>query len=133
MAADHNLCFFSHNSHKPVDRRWGMNYDMPTMDFLYAIIKNPLMLPLVLLISLISGPLNEEFGWRGYALDKLLVRFGFLGASTILGFVWGDMASGVVFYAGTDAVSVAAGFCFSCNYVYSKRDDVKFLGHLCLY
>lgn len=47
------------------------------------------MLPLVLLISLILGPLNEEFGWRGYALDKLLVRFGFLGASTILGFIWG--------------------------------------------
>ena len=66
-----------------------LGYDMPTMDFLHAIIKNPLMLPLVLLISLISGPLNEEFGWRGYALDKLLVRFGFLGASTILGFIWG--------------------------------------------
>lgn len=66
-----------------------LNYDMHTMDFLHAIIKNPLMLPLVLLISLISGPLNEKFGWRGYALDKLLVRFGFLGASTILGFVWG--------------------------------------------
>lgn len=46
------------------------------------------MLPLVLLISLILGPLNEEFGWRGYALDKLLVRFGFLGASTILGFMY---------------------------------------------
>ena len=40
------------------------------------------------MISLISGPLNEEFGWRGYALDKLLVRFGFFGASAILGFIW---------------------------------------------
>ena len=66
---------------------WG--YDMPTMDFIHAIIDNPIMLLAVLLISLISGPLNEEFGWRGYALDKLLVRFGFLGASTILGFIWG--------------------------------------------
>ena len=66
-----------------------LGYDMPTMDFIHAIIDNPLMLLLVLLISLISGPLNEEFGWRGYALDKLLLRFGFLGASTILGFIWG--------------------------------------------
>ena len=66
-----------------------LKYDMPTMDFVHAIIDNPLMLLLVLLISLISGPLNEEFGWRGYALDKLLVRFGFLGASAILGFIWG--------------------------------------------
>lgn len=24
----------------------------------------------ILLISVISGPLNEEFGWRGYALDS---------------------------------------------------------------
>lgn len=45
----------------------------------------------------------------------------------------GHMASGVVFHAGAGAVSVVAGFCFSCNYVYSKRDDVKLLGHLCLY
>lgn len=66
-----------------------LRYDMPTMDFLHAIMDNPLMLLLVLLISFISGPLNEEFGWRGYALDKLLVRFGFLTASTILGFIWG--------------------------------------------
>lgn len=66
-----------------------LKYDMPTMDFMHAIIDNPIMLLLVLLISLISGPLNEEFGWRGYALDKLLLRFGFFGASMILGFIWG--------------------------------------------
>lgn len=66
-----------------------LKYDMPTMDFMHAIIDSPIMLLLVLLISLISGPLNEEFGWRGYALDKLLLRFGFCGASTILGFIWG--------------------------------------------
>lgn len=66
-----------------------LGYEMPTMDFLHAILDHPLMLFPVLLISLISGPLNEEFGWRGFALDKLLVRFGFFGASAILGFVWG--------------------------------------------
>lgn len=66
-----------------------LGYDMPGMDYIHAIIGNPLMLPLVFLISLISGPLNEEFGWRGYALDRLLIRFGFLRASLILGFVWG--------------------------------------------
>lgn len=66
-----------------------LRYDMPTMDFMHAIIDNPIMLLLVLLISLICGPLNEEFGWREYALDKLLLRFGFFGSSTILGFIWG--------------------------------------------
>ena len=65
-----------------------LGFDMPTMDFIKAVIKNPLNIFLVLLISLISGPLNEEFGWRGYALDRLLLRFGFIKGSLILGFIW---------------------------------------------
>ena len=65
-----------------------LGFDMPTMDYIKAIGANPLNILLVLLLSLISGPLNEEFGWRGYALDRLLVRFGFLRGSLILGFIW---------------------------------------------
>lgn len=65
-----------------------LKFDMPTMDYIKAIAANPLIIFLVILLSLISGPLNEEFGWRGYALDRLLVRFGFLKGSLILGFIW---------------------------------------------
>ena len=65
-----------------------LGFEMPTMDYIRAIAANPLNIMLVLLLSLISGPLNEEFGWRGYALDRLLVRFGFLKGSLILGFIW---------------------------------------------
>ena len=61
---------------------------MPGMDFLKAIAGNPLNLLLVLFLSVISGPLNEEFGWRGYSLDPLLLRFGFVKANLILGFIW---------------------------------------------
>lgn len=65
-----------------------IGYEMPTMDYIKAIVANPLNILLVLLLSLISGPLNEEFGWRGYALDRLLIKFGFMRGSLILGFIW---------------------------------------------
>ena len=65
-----------------------LGFDMPTMDYIKAIAANPLNILLVILLSLISGPLNEEFGWRGYALDRLLMKFGFLKGSLILGFIW---------------------------------------------
>lgn len=66
-----------------------LGYDMPGMDYIHAVAKNPLNIFVILLVTIISGPLNEEFGWRGFALDKLLVKFGFFGASVILGFIWG--------------------------------------------
>lgn len=62
---------------------------LPEMVGAKEIFSSPYMLFIWLLISLVSGPLNEEFGWRGYSLDKLLERFGFLGATVVLGFIWG--------------------------------------------
>lgn len=37
---------------------------------------------------LITGPLGEEPGWRGFALPRLQVDRGALSASTILGLLW---------------------------------------------
>ncbi len=66
-----------------------LGYAMPEMNYIHAIIQNPLNLFLVLFFSVISGPLNEEFGWRGYALDRLFVKYGFTRATLLLGFIWG--------------------------------------------
>lgn len=43
----------------------------------------------VFLINLTSGPIGEELGWRGYALNKLQEKYSPLMASIILGLLWG--------------------------------------------
>jgi membrane protease YdiL (CAAX protease family) len=43
----------------------------------------------LLFYLLITGPLCEELGWRGYALPRMLNRFTPFTASLILGVIWG--------------------------------------------
>jgi membrane protease YdiL (CAAX protease family) len=40
------------------------------------------------LSSFITGPINEEPGWRGFALPRMQARFGPLAASLLLGLLW---------------------------------------------
>jgi uncharacterized protein len=42
-----------------------------------------------LLLALTSGATGEELGWRSYALERLQLAFSPLGASLVLGLVWG--------------------------------------------
>jgi membrane protease YdiL (CAAX protease family) len=52
-------------------------------------VANPLLIgSSFVLILLFQGPLQEEFGWRGYALDRLQARFNALISSIILGLMW---------------------------------------------
>jgi len=41
-----------------------------------------------LLFTLVSGPLSEETGWRGFALPKLQSKFNAVSSSLILGLIW---------------------------------------------
>ena len=47
------------------------------------------------------GPLPEELGWRGYALDGLQARWNALGASLILGVAWAVWHVPLFFMIGT--------------------------------
>lgn len=63
-----------------------------------AILSEPYLLFYYLFWGLISGPISEEFGWRGYLLDKFLKTDNILKASLIVGFVWGIWHLPLFFY-----------------------------------
>ncbi len=53
-----------------------------------ALLAGPAALFGGLAIVALLGPVAEEVGWRGYALDPLVARLGALGGTLVLGAVW---------------------------------------------
>ncbi len=71
-----------------------------------AIGPSPLLVQPISLVGftiqiIIFGPLSEEPGWRGFALDRLLARWGFLGGSLVLGLLHACWHLPVFFVPGT--------------------------------
>lgn len=64
-------------------------------------VSQPLMIMPLLLFWLFFGPVPEELGWRGYALDGLQARLHALPASLILGGIWAFWHVPLYFVPGT--------------------------------
>lgn len=65
--------------------------------------------PVFFLITLVGGPLGEEFGWRGFALPKLQQKWGPLAASIIIGTVWGLWHLPQFFFPGSFHAEIGIG------------------------
>lgn len=62
---------------------------LPGMEQLRSLVASPVMWPLAVFLSFMSGPWSEEFGWRGYVLDPIIRRYSVLPGSVVLGLIWG--------------------------------------------
>lgn len=60
-----------------------------------------LIIPLFIFSLLVLGAVQEEFGWRGFALDKLQKRWNALLSSLILGILWAIWHLPLFFIEGT--------------------------------
>lgn len=72
----------------------GMWTDSPLVD-------GPLSVIGLTIQVLLLGPLSEEFGWRGFALDRMMSKFGVLKGSLLLGIVWAFWHFPLFFISGT--------------------------------
>jgi membrane protease YdiL (CAAX protease family) len=60
----------------------------PGAEAVAQIVAQPASLLVMLLMALVMGPLAEEFGWRGFALDALQAKWSALASSLVLGLFW---------------------------------------------
>lgn len=68
------------------------------------------------LVMFLTGPLGEEFGWRGFLLPKLLERYTPFTASIILGVIWGFWYYPI--YFGNIFNSFYTGFVFIVHIIF---------------
>lgn len=72
--------------------------DLPEL----SVLSNPLFIAVgFVYIFFLGGPFQEEWGWRGYALDGLQAKWNAVISSLILGGIWGAWHLPLFFISGT--------------------------------
>ena len=66
--------------------QWVFDTPLPSSD-LAALLLWAKVFPVALLLD--PGPIGEELGWRGFALPRMVPRWGAAGAAILLGLIWG--------------------------------------------
>jgi len=111
---------------------------LPSFDRTAELLASPSSIVPFALVVLLFGPLPEELGWRGYALDGLQERQSALTASLLLGAVWalwhwpqffmegsyiGEAfpIGSVVFWAGWVLPTVAYSIVYTWIYNHTER------------
>ena len=82
---------------------------LPVFTNAVEILTNPLTLLGFTIIQILGGPLAEELGWRGYALDILQKKWNALNSSLILGFFWAIWHFPLFFVKNTSQISMGFG------------------------
>jgi membrane protease YdiL (CAAX protease family) len=102
-----------------VDRTRAFSPSVGLIDGLVSFMEHgPVETGLVLVaLAVTNGGLSEEIGWRGYGLPRLVPRFGWLGASVVVGIMWGAWHTGTAFWQSVLTAGPAEGFRFVAGYI----------------
>lgn len=76
------------------------NVGTSNINLMHLAMYEPSKIAFMLLSSFILSILSQEAGWRGYSIDRLFSRFGFITSSIILGVICGIWYLGSYFTPG---------------------------------
>ena len=75
--------------------------NIPAFDTAVGYVTHPLTIMPFAIMRLVYGPLPEELGWRGYALDRLQRKWNALVSSLVLGVIWAVWHTPMFFIRGS--------------------------------
>jgi membrane protease YdiL (CAAX protease family) len=73
----------------------------PSLDTAMSYVNHPSTIIPFAVVTMIYGPLPEELGWRGYALDRLQKKWSALASSLVLGVIWAVWHMPIFFMRGS--------------------------------